>query len=167
MRIHLAAVRKFMSKAGQALPDSPEVPSSEVRELRARLILEEAFETVAALGVSVSLPMMGGSDDPSLAAFLTVTPERLQLVARGDVDLVGVADGCADVLVVTSGTALACGFNLERVLRAVDESNLAKFAPGGYRRDDGKWVKPPDWIPPPIAEILGQPSGSASWLQRT
>lgn len=36
----------------------------------------------------------------------------------------------------------------------VDENNLAKFGPGGYRRDDGKWIKPPGHKPPAIAKAL-------------
>jgi hypothetical protein len=36
----------------------------------------------------------------------------------------------------------------------VDKSNLAKFETGGYKRDDGKWVKPPHWQPPDIVGEL-------------
>jgi predicted HAD superfamily Cof-like phosphohydrolase len=38
--------------------------------------------------------------------------------------------------------------------QAVDQNNLAKFGPGGHRREDGKWVKPPDHKPPDIAGLL-------------
>lgn len=41
-----------------------------------------------------------------------------------------------------------------RLLEEVDRSNLAKFGPGGRRREDGKWVKPDDWQPPDIKGVL-------------
>lgn len=44
----------------------------------------------------------------------------------------------------------------EKILEEVDASNLAKFGPGGRRREDGKWLKPDDWQPPRIQEVLAE-----------
>jgi predicted HAD superfamily Cof-like phosphohydrolase len=63
---------------------------------------------------------------------------------------VEVVDGCADISVVTIGTLIAFGVDDETVLEEVDASNLRKFEPGSYRREDGKWIKPPSWTPPDI-----------------
>ena len=38
--------------------------------------------------------------------------------------------------------------------KEVDQANLRKFGPGSYERDDGKWIKPPDWTPPDILGVL-------------
>ncbi|RME74113.1 MAG: hypothetical protein D6785_16225, partial [Planctomycetota bacterium] len=68
--------------------------------------------------------------------------------------LVEIADGCADIMVVTTGTLSACGISDIPLQEEVDQNNLSKFGPGGYEREDGKWVKPPDHKPPKILKIL-------------
>ena len=140
---HHNRVREFMEKAGQDTPTAVTIPDERTRLLRARLILEEALETLQALGVEVQL---SGE---------RVTFEDCSLAARGEVDLEGVVDGCADISVVTVGTLIAFGVDDEPVLREVDEANLRKFGPGGYTRADGKWIKPPDWRPPDIKKAVG------------
>lgn len=142
---HQQRIEAFMALAGQAAPGHPALPSLEIRKLRAKLILEEALEAINALGFNViaSVSPVGTSQD------------QLSLVEHGlGPDLVGIADGCADVSVVTIGTLSACGIGDEALLKLVDENNLAKFGPGGHRREDGKWVKPPGHQPPDIKKLL-------------
>ena len=129
-----------MQKVGQATPAEPEIPDENIRILRAKLILEEALETISALGVKVD----AGSGDRTVG----VNEPTTQL------DLEGVVDGCADISVVTVGTLISFGVDDEPVLREVDEANLRKFAPGSYMREDGKWMKPPGWTPPDIEGVL-------------
>lgn len=57
------------------------------------------------------------------------------------------------------GTLSACGIAYAPILREVDDANLRKFGPGGRRREDGKWLKPPDWEPPKIRERLEEQEG--------
>ena len=141
---HYKRIRAFMQHAGQDTPDSVTIPDAASRLLRAKLILEEAMETVQALGVEVSL-----GDTP-------VQFDALSWREGGDVDLEGVVDGCADISVVTMGTLVAFGVDDEAVLQEVDEANLRKFGPGSYAREDGKWMKPPGWTPPDILGVIGQ-----------
>ena len=47
---HQLSVEEFMRNALQDVPDDPALPNEVVRLLRARLIFEEAKETIAALG---------------------------------------------------------------------------------------------------------------------
>lgn len=145
---HFRRIREFMQRAGQQTPSVPTTPDADTRVLRAKLILEEALETVEALGVEVTV---GTGDGRSVA----VTGEHhLTFQANGDVDFEGVVDGCADISVVTIGTLVAFGVDDEVVLEEVDGANLRKFAPGSYVRDDGKWMKPPDWRPPDIMGVV-------------
>lgn len=127
-----------MQKVGQDTPEGAVIPDEKIRILRAKLILEEALETVAAMGVTVHV---GGQE---------VAEEELVYAAPNDVDLKEVVDGCADISVVTIGTLIAFGVDDEPVLEEVDASNLRKFGEGSYRREDGKWMKPPGWTPPDI-----------------
>ncbi len=146
---HYIRVREFMQKVGQATPSSPVVPDERTRLLRAKLILEEAIETIRAMGVGVRLRDTGGQD-----GVVTVDPHELSFYLKGEVDLEGVVDGCADISVVTIGTLIAFGVDDAPVLEEVDRANLRKFGPGSYARSDGKWMKPPDWRPPDIRGVL-------------
>lgn len=133
-----------MQKVGQDTPEGAVIPDEKTRILRAKLILEEALETVAALGVAVHV---NGQE---------VIEEGLAYSAPNEVDLKEVVDGCADISVVTIGTLIAFGVDDEPVLEEVDASNLRKFGEGSYRREDGKWMKPPGWTPPDIMGAIGK-----------
>lgn len=135
---HYQRVKEFMQKVGQATPSRPETPDEHTRILRAKLILEEALETIEALGVEVTNHGIRIEDD------------ALGYSAPNEVDFEMVVDGCADISVVTMGTLVAFGVDDEPVLEEVDAANLRKFGPGSYKREDGKWMKPPGWTSPDI-----------------
>ena len=74
-------------------------------------------------------------------------------------DLPGVAKELADLLYVVYGTAVSYGVDMDPVFREVHRSNLSKV--GGYKREDGKWVKPPTYSPADVTPLLArQLSGS-------
>ncbi len=163
-----------MKEAGQEVPSKPTVPELRVRKLRAKLILEEAFETVKALGFEIvdsssydqyandPHVLESGNDNHTVHIILMEGKngsDRIHLIPDTDrLDMEQVADGCADLSVVTIGTLSAFGIADEGLLQMVDATNLAKFGPGGHKRDDGKWIKPPDWKPPEITKLLADQS---------
>jgi hypothetical protein len=55
MNQNQARVRQWMENAQENLPSFPTIPNADVRRLCARLILEEALETVNAMGIQASL----------------------------------------------------------------------------------------------------------------
>ena len=68
-------------------------------------------------------------------------------------------DACADIDVVTRGSAIACGVKLDPILQIVDENNLLKIATGHKNPDTGKFEKAsdhPDPAPLIAAEIERQ-----------
>jgi len=67
-------------------------------------------------------------------------------------DLAAVAKEMADLLYVVYGTAVSYGIDMEPVFREVHRSNLSKV--GGYKREDGKWVKPATYSPASLQPIL-------------
>lgn len=67
-------------------------------------------------------------------------------------DRIGVADGLADLIYVAIGTALAYGIDLRPVWNEVHASNMRKE--GGFKRRDGKILKPVGWIGPDIERAL-------------
>lgn len=142
---HYLRITKFMELAGQTVRTKPTIPTLEERKLRAKLILEEALETVEALGFSVDFA-------PDVETE-TISIEHLQFVGDVEPNLVEIADGCADISVVTVGTMISCGFPDIELLRMVDDNNLGKFGPGS-RNENGKHIKPPGHPKPPIGEWL-------------
>jgi predicted HAD superfamily Cof-like phosphohydrolase len=131
-----------------------------VRLLRAKLIFEEAMETIQnGLGVSIQVHSnyadLMGSINVAACPYFTI---------KSPFNLVETVDGCCDLKVVTTGTLSACGVPDEVFQNAVDENNLAKFGPGHYVADGtpekpgpvGKLIKPPGHKPPDIAGLLCQ-----------
>lgn len=69
-------------------------------------------------------------------------------------DLAGIAKEMADLLYVVYGTAVSYGIDMDPVFREVHRSNMSKV--GGYKREDGKWVKPATYSPAAIESILAK-----------
>lgn len=136
---HQLRIEEFMRAAGQCVPRNPLVPPMEIRRLRAELILEEAIETIYALGFSVvQLP------DTSLI---------IQPYGANVFDLAAIVDGCVDTSVVAIGTLSACGVQDDPMLQLVDANNLDKIK-RGTRGPSGKFLKPADHKPPDIQTEL-------------
>lgn len=120
-------------------PD-PDMPMWALRSLRSRLILEECAEAADAL--------MGRDNWRARDA---------EPPANGPMNVQHVAKELADILVVTYGAADALGIPMHRVLRRVHVSNMSKVQPDGsvLRRDDGKILKGPNYVPPDLSFLPG------------
>lgn len=161
MATHEQRVREMMNGFGQFGPDKPTVPDEKTRRLRCKLILEEALEFIKAAGFDVvianpcrsaTLPVTDYSHEPSDQ----IGSYTFQSTGSAP-DLVEMADGIADISVVTVGTAIACGIAIEPLLQLVDENNLLKIATGRKCPETGKFLKAPNHPKPDIAgEIARQ-----------
>lgn len=140
---HQAMVRAFHEAFDLPRRQAPGEVDPQTRDLRLVLILEELTELAEAAGA-----------EPAVLAAL----EGAVRAARGGqgcgrpADLVGVADALADLLYVVYGAAVSYGIQLGPIFAEVHRSNMAKV--GGWRRADGKWMKPGGWQPPRIAPLL-------------
>ena len=151
MTEHYTRVRKFMELAKQETPVGPVIPSEQVRLLRARLIIEEAMETVRALGVDIGVSYKSLSRDHLPITKATI---RFKMNPTRGCDFIEVLDGCADVSVVTIGTLVAFGMPDGKLLEMVDESNLAKFTGDAHADPEtNKWIKPSDWVKPDLEAL--------------
>lgn len=139
---HQQRIESFMQKFGQEVPNFPTQCSEKVRILRARLIMEETLETINALGIFITSWDMSIGED------------SLNYEVDGSFNMVEVADGCADISIVTIGTLSACGIADSLLLEMVDQNNLDKFADGYYIDEHGKLIKPPNHRPPNIEREL-------------
>lgn len=111
------------------------------------LILEEALETVEALGIDLLVEITRTDNMLDMENFQFIESEN-------GPDLKEIADGCADISVVTTGTLIACGIRDSPLLEEVDRSNLSKFGPGHSFSEAGKLIKPDDFEEPDIAGVL-------------
>lgn len=130
----------------QALPEPYTVPPFETCKLRARLILEEALETIAALGVGVNVPYVSNGKPDAI----TLRFDNLDFFPMGEPNLEEIIDGCCDLHYVEVGTLCACGVPDVPHMNIVNYANDAKF-PGGkavINPETGKFGKPPGWKAP-------------------
>lgn len=153
------AVYDFHTKFGATVGNDPGNLAD--RELRAKLIMEEAVETCAAMGFSVSA--------------IIEDPHRQDLINHQDSYVVGTfhkhfaqsdeleaIDGLCDLLYVIFGSAVAWGIDLEPFFDNVHKANMSKM--GGKRREDGKILKPDNWVPPDHErELMRQMETQREW----
>lgn len=124
-------VEKFMHACDQEVKTSPGLVDDETRELRESLMTEE---------------LLGQG-------------ELIESMRNGD--LVGIADGIADLMYVVLGTASAYGINVQPIFDEVQRSNMTKAVwdeeTQSYkviRRADGKILKPETFSPAEVEAVL-------------
>lgn len=178
-------VKDFMRFFGQGCPDKPIQIDEATAKLRAKLILEEAFETITkGLGLQVAL-CSGDDDNYTFISEQNLKGIVIDFCKDKEVDLVELADGLGDSAYVAEfGTAIAAGIDLEPIQDIIHASNMTKawkeedleeakrlyptatvetYGSGLYRliREDGKVIKSPHFKNPTeaiAAEIKRQQS---------
>jgi len=124
--------------------------------------MRKLMDDVAAFHRACDVPALDKPQIPPLArvqlrAALIKEEAKETIEAMRLDDLPAIADGLADLIYVTVGTALEYGIPLDCVWDAVQQANMAKVDPttGKVRkREDGKVLKPDGWTPPDIAAVL-------------
>ncbi len=72
-------------------------------------------------------------------------------------DKVEQLDALVDILVVTMGAIRAAGWDGEAAWKEVMDTNFAKVNPDTgkvIKREDGKVLKGPDWVPPNLKQFI-------------
>lgn len=176
-------VKDNMRNMLQATPNYPTIPPDAVLILRAKLILEEALETIAGLGVTV---IIRGSDEKGPLPVGVSTMEvckaaMLDFQRDKPANIFEVVDGLADLdYVGPCGTAVAFGVDLDPIFKEVHRSNMTKCwtdqevasaqflepyqihaapIPQGDRKwvvldASGKYIKSPSYSPANIRDVL-------------
>lgn len=88
-------------------------------------------------------------------AMMDLSRDRIPHLASRETMLLSwsqVIDAMCDLIVVVHNTSNAMGIDLEPFFDEVHRTNMAKV--GGPKRSDGKALKPKDWKPPRILEML-------------
>ena len=134
--------------SGQAQVPLGVMLSPEDRRLRAKLIMEEALETIEGLGFDVKLDR---AEDCGYSLVESRSPDMEKII-----------DGCCDLEYVTIGTLNALSIPDIPHMQAVCKANEAKFPDGKgvpHPTIPGKYGKPEGWIPPNHAKV------AASYMQ--
>jgi predicted HAD superfamily Cof-like phosphohydrolase len=141
-----------MQASGQTVEDRPKTPGRDDRHLRAELILEEALETITALGCRV-YDFTGTLIDSNATSEGDL---RIEALPEGAFDLLEAIDGCIDLIVVATGTLSTIGVPDVPHQIEVDNANLRKIGPDGNCeiRDGGKLLKPEGWTGPDHGRVL-------------
>jgi predicted HAD superfamily Cof-like phosphohydrolase len=116
----------LMQQFNQQVKESPEMPESATRLLRARLVFEEALEFVKGCGCTVTMTVAGSNSEGGAAVIDEI---GVVLDPEGKPDLVEFVDGCVDQLVVTYGALNAAGVKVESAWDEVQRSNMSKAWP--------------------------------------
>ena len=133
-------------------PTSPAPAQLRDADLRARLILEEALETVDGL-----CGFARANELVEECVMRHRTKRAACKLWRHEPDLVEAVDGLCDLIYVVYGTAEAIGIDLEPFFDEVHRSNMRKTAGDKGDGVPGKrGHKPSGWEPPQIADLLAQ-----------
>ncbi len=99
---------------------------------------------------------MFDEDQAKLYMDLITEEYKETLDAFKEKDIVGVADGVADMVWVIMGLCSTLGIDFYRVWNAVYDSNMSKLEEGKIVKDpeSGKILKPDTYFPPKIKEAL-------------
>jgi predicted HAD superfamily Cof-like phosphohydrolase len=110
------------------------------------------FETQVMGAKRPKTPTFPDKKTQDLRAMLIAEEVNETLIAMENNDMVEIADGIVDSIVVLIGAALTYGIDIRPIWNEVHKTNMAKV--GGKIREDGKKLKPEGWQPPQIKELL-------------
>lgn len=173
---HQQQVELFMERAGHTVRSRPEMPDEDERKLRASLILEEAVEFAEAAGLKVIIVprenaahdiTLLNDGDPDLEEMADACAD-ISVVNTGALSAMGISDCSLFYEVdennlqkfVETGPCEECqgrGFNYPIDLSTETVKCIVctgRGTLGGYRRDDGKWIKPLAHPRPDIGGVL-------------
>ncbi len=107
-------VAEFHKAFGVPVNQTPQLINRERAMLRAKLIFEEAQETLSAM--AIWLGTVTGNENQIVPLYTSEEP-----------NIIEIADGLADLLYVTFGACLEFGIDIQAVFDCVHESNMSKM----------------------------------------
>jgi predicted HAD superfamily Cof-like phosphohydrolase len=150
------AIEEFMRRCDQQVATYPQLPDEDVVTLRIRLMVEELLGKI-----QPPVEAIRDEDDNRYTRLLIQNKSDELIASMIAGDLVGIADGLADVLYVVIGTAVAYGIDIQEVFDEVHRSNLSKTVWSEelqrytIEKDEfGKGIKPPTYSPASLEPII-------------
>lgn len=160
------AIEEFMRRCDQEVAEYPQIPEDEIVTLRIRLMVEELLGKI-----EPPVEHIRDEDDHRYTRLLVQNKSDELIASMLNGDLVGIADGLADVLYVVIGTAVAYGIDIQEVFDEVHRSNLSKTVwdeeqqRWHIEKDEfGKGIKPDTYSPASIEPIIeNQIANGKAW----
>jgi predicted HAD superfamily Cof-like phosphohydrolase len=157
-------VKEFMERIpsqAKHINSKPTMPPLNIRKLAAKVILEEAMETIN-FGLGLDIRMIkwiqtGGKDD-ILDESIEFETLHFEESKQRQPDLIELADGLADLEVVLLDAANFAGIPQQAVFDEVMDNNMLKLE-NGMIDAVGKLVKPVNHPKPNIARVLSRGEG--------
>jgi len=142
-------VHEFHETYGVPTRTSPGLVDEPTAQLRINLMIEELLGSTKADGSDSRVP--------------SKSDELVQSIMDGNI--VGIADGIADLLYVVVGTADVFGIDIQPIFEHVHASNMSKLGEDGkpILREDGKVLKGPNYFSAEagICKLLENQRGAA------
>ncbi len=145
-------VREFNRAAGQPIPTKPTPMNKEEVFFLIKMMLDEVMELAATVSNSDEykdnmIKMIKESRDYNID-FKNLTSEEITAEQ---------ADAVVDCYYHALNSAIKKGINISKIFRVVHDANMKKKDPSTnlfLKREDGKIIKPPNWIPPNIVNEI-------------
>lgn len=155
---HIEKVKEFTSESGFYCPDHPEKMTVEDVDFLAKMILDELIELYATVeNTHIS--------KDKLVRFVNSAKELEQLPEEEV--LTEQADALVDIEYYLLNSACKRGFNTDKPFDEIHDSNMRKKDPttGTFLRrlEDGKILKPINWIPPNVKSVVEKMLKYGSW----
>jgi len=151
-------VREFTKESGTDVPDTPQLMNLEEVHFIIKMILDEMMELYATVAEpqEAKLAMIKMINDSK-----NIPKESCCDDCDDKFELIGLqADALVDSYYYSLNCAAKKGVNLSKIFQLVHEANMNKRDPNTgkfLRREDGKIIKPKNWVEPDItAEIERQ-----------
>ncbi len=121
-------IRDWSIAFKQHVSDKPAIPSLDIRKLRAKLLLEECLELIIE-GLGIELIVDKSNDVSCDLRDLKKSLKTDDLEINNEGNLTHIIDGYGDLLWVTIGTALSCGFadKTQEIMDEIARSNNSKL----------------------------------------
>ncbi len=115
----------------------------------------EKFHRVFGL-ITEDEPCIADPPTESLRVRLMISELSELVEAMSNEDMVGIADGIADLLYVVIGTGISYGIPMKKVFDQVHANNMTKVGADGHVHKDfsGKVIKPEGYKPVDLSWIL-------------
>lgn len=117
---------------------------------------EDVKEFHRLFGLNIgTTPEFPNKDERNLRLSLLLEEVKEYVESEEENDFVNLAKEMSDIIYIVCGTAVSYGIPLDKVFDEVHKSNLSKLVDGkAIRREDGKVLKGPNYVPPDIKKVL-------------
>ena len=154
-------VKQFTEEStGQACPTTPKVMGKDAAIFLIKMVMSELVELAQTVTDDTETAVALVRDCAGVDAHLSykLPTASIEVVAEQ-------ADALVDAMYYMHNAGCKHGWNLTQVFNVVHQANMAKKWDDNtfHRRDDGKVIKPQNWVEPDIVAEMTRQEKQGSW----